>query len=42
MRRLIDSAVRKTMNAMFDAGVVGVASIGFVATAGILYYFNII
>lgn len=42
MRKLIDSAVRKTMNAMFDAGVTGIASIGFVAAAVILYYFEVI
>ena len=42
MRELFDSTVRKTMNAVFDAGVSGVASIGFVIAAVILYFFNVI
>lgn len=42
MQRLIDSAVRKTMNAMFDVGTTGVGSIAFVALMLILWAFDII
>lgn len=42
MQKLIEVSVRKTMNAVFDAGVPGVASIAFVVTAGIFRYFELI
>lgn len=42
MQRFVDTAVRKTMNAVFDVGATGIASIGFVLFAIVLYYFDVI